>query len=393
MGKGKDWKRDEIARIFQNAKLTLLEPLGDPKQRRTKWNAECQICGQVINRSFDSLLSTGTDIGCQKCSAKAKGERGRTDKTKAVEFLKSLGLNPLTDYPGSQKHWSSQCIHCEREVSRSYSALKDAVKKWGIKIGCPYCNGNRIIETDMQEILDKFGLIPKEAYTNNESPRLFECAKCGAETRQSYINIRRKLRQGALSYGCPTCSFNESGRRRAESEENAIVKFQQVGLRMIGKYENARKSIECECLRCGAITRQTLNGVNNGKTCKFCAQRGIQHGEPAYLYLVQNQLHNSLKVGIGNIGNKNDRLKSHYKQGWELVYRWDFETGLQAESIETMVFRWLRNDLNLPMHLSKNEMPQGGWSETISADAIPLTTLIDEIRSIIDGLLLNKTQM
>jgi hypothetical protein len=264
-------------------------------------------------------------------------------------------------------------------VSRTYSALQDAVKTWGINIGCPYCTGSKVIDTEVQSVVDQFGLIPLEAYANNSSPRLFMCQKCGAETRQTFINIRRKVRSGALSFGCPQCSLNESARRKAESQENAVARFLDVGLRLIGKYENARKAIECECLKCGSITKQTLNGVKNKNTCKFCAQRGIQHGEPAYLYLIENSFHNSLKVGIGNIGNKNDRLTSHHRQGWSLIKRWDFNTGEEAEKVETIIFRWIRNEIGIPIHLSKGEMPQGGWSETFSQDSIPISRLIAKI--------------
>jgi len=379
VGRNSRWTEDQIREKFLSVGLELGAPVGPHLGTRTKWNARCTSCGELTKRSLSSLLTTGTDIGCQSCSIKERSAKSRLSDQEARQFLNLLGLNPLVQYPGSQVPWEAECVTCGQKVSRTYSALKDAVKIWGITQGCQYCNGTRIIDAEMNEILTKFGLIPVEDYVSNSLPRLFTCAKCGAETRQTYINIRRKLRSGALSFGCPKCSFDESGRRRAETEENAILRFNEVGLRMIGKYVNARKSIECECLKCGAITKQTLNGVKNGKTCKFCAVRGIQHGEPAYLYIVQNEFHGSLKVGIGNIGNKNDRLLSHHRQGWSLVRKWEFATGQEAEILETAVFRWIRYEKRIPIHLSKGEMPQGGWSETLSQDAIPLEELIAKI--------------
>jgi hypothetical protein len=370
---------EQLIEKFRSVQLEPIDASGVYKNTRTKIKAKCELCGIVVERSLSSILSTGTNIGCQVCSKRQKTEKSRLTDEQARELFIRLGLNPIGPYPGSQIKWVATCNFCGRKVSRTYSALQDAIKTWGIKIACQYCNGNKVIDSEVQSLVVQFGLIPLEAYSNNSSPRLFKCQKCGAETRQTFINIRRKIRSGALSFGCPQCSFNESGRRKAETEENAEARFLDVGLRLIGKYENARKAIECECLKCGSITKQTLNGVKNGKTCKFCAQRGIQHGEPAYLYLIENSLHNSLKVGIGNIGNKNDRLTSHHRQGWSLIKRWDFNTGEEAEKIETIIFRWIRNEIGIPIHLSKGEMPQGGWSETFSQDSISMNRLIAKI--------------
>ena len=376
---------DELILKFQSVQLELIDPDGLYKNTRTKLKAKCNLCGKIIERSLSSILSTGTDIGCQECSRKRKTEKSRLTDEQARELFIRLGLNPAGPYPGSQKKWDASCNFCGRKVSRSYSALQDAIKTWGIKIACPYCNGNKVVESEVQSLVGKFGLIPLEEYTNNSSPRLFRCQKCGAETRQTFINIRRKIRSGAFSFGCPQCSFNESGRRKAETEDNAVARFLDVGLRLIGKYENARKPIECECLKCGAITKQTLNGVKNGKTCKFCAPRGIQYGEPAYLYLIENSHHNSLKIGIGNYGNKNDRLVSHNKQGWSLFKSWDFKTGEEAEKIEFLVIELVRNEIGIPVHLSKSEMPQGGWTETFSADSISLLGLEKIVEKTIKG--------
>jgi hypothetical protein len=64
------------------------------------------------------------------------------------------------------------------------------------------------------------------------------------------------------------------------------------------------------------------------------------------------------------------------------VRKWEFATGQDAEVIETAIFRWIRNEKKIPIHLSKGEMPHGGWSETLSQDAIPLEELIDKIEKL-----------
>ena len=43
--------------------------------------------------------------------------------------------------------------------------------------------------------------------------------------------------------------------------------------------------------------------------------------------------------------------------------------------IEQDVLLWLRVDLKLPSYVSKEQMPQGGFSETVDALEIDLTTI------------------
>ena len=60
------------------------------------------------------------------------------------------------------------------------------------------------------------------------------------------------------------------------------------------------------------------------------------------------------------------------------------ETGADAIDIEKKVFRILRNDLNIPIYLSKEDMPKTeGHTETVSSDAISLPSLERIIKKVI----------
>jgi hypothetical protein len=48
----------------------------------------------------------------------------------------------------------------------------------------------------------------------------------------------------------------------------------------------------------------------------------------------------------------------------------DFEFGDDAYEVEQMTLLWLREDLGLPPYLGKRNMPQHGYTETVSADEI-----------------------
>ena len=75
------------------------------------------------------------------------------------------------------------------------------------------------------------------------------------------------------------------------------------------------------------------------------------------------------------------------KQGWKTYKVWNFETGGEAWKVESAVFKVIRKDLGLPIHLSKGQMPKtAGQTETISADSITLLELEKIIKRAIKGL-------
>jgi hypothetical protein len=51
----------------------------------------------------------------------------------------------------------------------------------------------------------------------------------------------------------------------------------------------------------------------------------------------------------------------------------------EAYEIEQAVISWLRYDLGLPRFLSSEEMPQGGHTETFSAEEIDSWTIWEEV--------------
>lgn len=363
---------EQVNGILEQVKLELLVPYKNYKQ---KLKCRCLRCKKIVHRSISSIKSTKTQIGCQRCSLQIKSEASGMQEVEAREIFSSLGLIPTGQFAGSQKKWQSVCIRCGSLNFFAPSYLRNASKRYGFKIGCPYCRNHRMQTGDMNKLFNKFGLKPMEAYKKNSVAIKFECLKCGSVTKQSLGNIQKKQRLGTRSYGCPGCSFKEMGSRYAVSHSEVKHRFAMVGLELIGAYSNARNYMECKCAKCGAITKQSLNGVNNGKTCKFCSEKGLALATPSHLYLIQHKKFESFKVGIGNIGRKNDRLQIHIKQGWDLLQKWNFESGKEAQEVETRVFKHIRGNKKLPIHLSKDHMPQGGWSETINADSITLPEL------------------
>lgn len=383
MPRKNSWTQKSIKDKFDSVKLRQIEPLGKASIMRTKWKCECSLCGSIVMRSLESLISTGTEVGCQKCSARIRNVAGRVKTEEVERIVKNLDLVLLSEYEGISKPMTLRCNRCGREFSRTLSSLKSSVRKWNIEIGCPYCTNNRKSEDEQSAILKSIGLEPLEPYFRNSQRRLYKCIKCGSETRQTWMNITRKIRLGAKSYGCPSCSFSSMGRRYSEDPEVARQRFREAGLILTGDYQNARNYIDCICVKCGEKTKQSLNGVNNGKTCKYCSPKGIQLSSPSYVYFIEHKQLPAWKVGVGNSNNKNDRLKIHENNGWVLLKKWDVERGDQAIAVESAFFLWLRKELKIPPYMSRGDMKQRGWSETFTSQAISKEEVADRIAKLL----------
>ena len=63
---------------------------------------------------------------------------------------------------------------------------------------------------------------------------------------------------------------------------------------------------------------------------------------------------------------------------------WDVATGVQAINIEQSILRWWRDDLGAPYALTKDDMPQGGRTETASLLWVDIDDTLARIQSEMD---------
>ena len=83
-----------------------------------------------------------------------------------------------------------------------------------------------------------------------------------------------------------------------------------------------------------------------------------------------NEKLNSLKIGIGGELARENRIDDHARQGWLLYKKLTLEKAEDIYDLEQKTLKWLREDMGYPPHLSKEQMPQSGWTETVDADLI-----------------------
>jgi hypothetical protein len=113
--------------------------------------------------------------------------------------------------------------------------------------------------------------------------------------------------------------------------------------------------------------------LGDGSGCAKCADSSFNFLEPAIIYLITNSSLGAHKIGISGASKK--RVEQHRREGWELYKTMLLNTGEQVYGIEQEIFEWLRDTFGLTAFLSKEQMPQGGYTETVDASEIDLPTI------------------
>jgi predicted GIY-YIG superfamily endonuclease len=92
----------------------------------------------------------------------------------------------------------------------------------------------------------------------------------------------------------------------------------------------------------------------------------------AILYILYSPIHKAIKVGISDITGK--RFASHRTKGWILVSYWHFFERDKARAVESLVIQTLKKKHKPFLH--KEDMPQGGYTETFDASKVNKKGLI-----------------
>lgn len=103
--------------------------------------------------------------------------------------------------------------------------------------------------------------------------------------------------------------------------------------------------------------------------------------EPALLYIIYHPNLHAIKIGISDISGK--RFKAHKTKGWVLIKYWHFFERDKARQIESLVIETLRKKHRV--FLDKQDMPQGGYTETFDASKITRRGLIRMVNKAIKG--------
>ena len=99
------------------------------------------------------------------------------------------------------------------------------------------------------------------------------------------------------------------------------------------------------------------------------------------LYILYSPMYKAIKIGISDVSGR--RFASHRTKGWILIKYWAFSERDQARAIETLVVQTLTSKYG--HFLDKEDMPQGGYTETFDASKITRRGLIRMVNRAIKG--------
>jgi len=90
------------------------------------------------------------------------------------------------------------------------------------------------------------------------------------------------------------------------------------------------------------------------------------------LYILYSPVYKAIKIGISDVSGR--RFASHRTKGWILIKYWTFFERDKARAVESLVLNTLKKK-HKPF-LGKEDMPQGGYTETFDASKITRKALI-----------------
>ena len=105
--------------------------------------------------------------------------------------------------------------------------------------------------------------------------------------------------------------------------------------------------------------------------------------ERTLLYLIYSPTLKAFKIGIANLSNR--RYSQHRVKGWVLIKYWYFQDRGLARQIESEALKVLRNKFP-KAYLTKKDMPQHGYTEAFSSEAILSKNVIKIINKFIKNI-------
>jgi hypothetical protein len=343
-----------------------LKPLEPYKDSRTKWKCLCVKCKKTIYIRYSKH-----GYACGWCAG------NKSDLKKINQVMKKAKYKPLEPYRTARSKWKCLHISCGNVVYLKYNTIQQG------KGGCKPCGNlesskkQRLDEKIAVERMLKAGVKPSVPYTNNSTKWKSTCLKCNRTVFPAYSDI-----QGGHK-GCGYCAGN-----MVDLKEVMHI-MRQAKLKPVEEYKSSKSKWKCKCLRCGETVIPKYEDILQGQGgCRYCAPKGINMNVPSYIYLITNNELYSHKIGMGNYKKvkADDRLYKFIKRGWQTYKVWQMETGSEAIDIEAKIFKIIRNDLKIPVYLSKEQLPViRGETETINADTITLLELEKIINKVIKG--------
>lgn len=355
--------KDEVSETLFKVGLSLV---GEYKNSKDLVEVKCLKCGTVLKVALFGIRNTGK-FHCTGCNPKRSFLRRKTLTDGELAELKEIFFEYQFELLGSYRSVNAPVLvrhlTCGNESERSLKSIKRGA---GF---CKGCTRNRVLtEVEALAILDNSGFEPIGVFVNVDTPWESRCKKCGKISTPTVHTLKSK-RSG--------CAYCNGVRVDPDDALNLMI---SAGYTPLEPYKNNKAKWKSRHEVCGEIVYPMYNSIQSGQGgCSNCADK-YSYFDPSYFYVMEHDKFASLKVGISNSDSRDDRVKVHSKHGWRLIQRINFENGFLAFEFEQTLLRYLRGKKSIPIHLSKREMPQSGYSETLSTDLITLQELLEVVK-------------
>jgi Zn finger protein HypA/HybF involved in hydrogenase expression len=341
---------NEAIKNLKSVNLKPLEPY--PGNARVGWRAKCLTCNNEVSPNLSDIRAG--QGGCKYCASKSSGNKRRRSEIEVKAELAKHKLLLVSKYENSRKSFEVKCQKCKRNFSIIYKTAEKG-------LGCPYCSNKRVDPIEAVKIMKKYGLEPLEPYPGSPHKKWrCRCKKCKIEVTPQFSYARHG--RGI----CPHCAGT------VVDVGKAIELMNIRGLEPLVDFPGSAKPWLCKCVNCGNKTSPRFNAIYS-KTiggCKWCAEKGFDYSAPSIVYLITHSEYAAHKIGIA--ANTSQRMKAHKREGWITYKTLNIDNGYLAKQIEDEILAWWRFELGLAHFVPPDLMPQGGFSETVSADEVGL---------------------
>lgn len=335
-----------------------LQPLVPFPGAKSKWKSRCLRCLETVFPQYSDVKQGSK--GCKYCAPNF------VNIAKILRTVDQAGFTPLEPYKNSHAKWKVQHKKCQRIFSTGYNSIRAGH-------GCRYCAGVAVVGEEAVKIMLDAGLQPLTKYSASKKGWKSKCLVCNKIVFPHFTSVKNR------GSGCIYCSGSKV------DAKDAVAFFKSRDLAPLIPFPGARKPWKSRCLKCDRVVSPQYSSVKSGQgSCRFCTDWGINYAGPGFIYLMTHHKLQSHKIGIGGAerSRNRDRTQQHLKRGWVLYKKLSFPLADQAFQVEQMVLVWLRKEKNLPVFLSEFELPQGGYSETVDASEIDLSTIWRKIEQI-----------
>lgn len=343
----------------------------------------CDICGRENPKArYNDIVNKGHGVCGGACRSKKISVALKTPDSEARESMREGGWepSPAQPFPGKGNPWTSACMDCGKEYPKRLSVVQVGGG------GCRNCLEMEVDPTEAEELMLAHDHEPIGPYPgSSQAPWPAWCLRCRAHglTKITTTYFSRIKYRGHQRWVCRNEKISEALRYTNAEAKAIMATFGYT------PQEDYPGSVELpwQCVHeraegavCARSVRPTLHNILAGQGgCSTCAQRGPDYAAPGYLYLITRN--DTGKIGIGGalVNPGNDRLRTHARGGWNLLARWNFESLLEAHSVEQATKDWLRDQgINW---VREEVMPYGGHTETFSLTEISMSTVQDFVRT------------